>query len=237
MKNRLCVWLTAGLLALSLAGCGGNGQAAPEASEASGSAKSTETEALASEAEAQTSAAESEAAPEETEGGDAEEAAGQPTPVQKEINQTITDEELGYTITVKQAIIDIPFDDPSVWYDGYRTGVCVEVELKNDSEYTGGVFATDMSLLVNGEPVTTSLGRISTFQTYADENGLTSFDSSGVMQGESASGWLFYYFETGDGDNELGMRYSRPETEITVIGGQDGGTSSILPAQDFDITF
>ena len=220
MKKRIFALLLAGLLAVLLTACGEAG--VPEAS----SAPATQSSSTNS----------PEPSSEMTASSDGE-AVAQPTPTTKEINQTITDPELGYTITLKQAIIDIPFDDPDIWYNGYRTGVCIEVELKNDSEYTGGLFGTNLQLLVNGNPVTTNTARVSSFQTFADENNLTPLPSQGVLQGESASGWLFYYYETGSGDNELALRYSRPETEITVIGGPDGGTSSSLPAQDFDIPF
>lgn len=160
------------------------------------------------------------------------ETAEQPVPTTKEINETIVDSELGYTITVKQAIIDVPFDDPNIWYNGYRTGVAVEVELKNDSEYTGGLYASDLKLVVDGTPVNS----MSFCDTYASENGLEALTINGVQSGESASGWLFFYYTTGSGDNDLVLRYSRQETMITVIGGSEGGTSSTLPAQDFDIS-
>ena len=206
------------MLTVSLTACGGGGEQGGSSTAVSQSSS--------------TDSKESSTAPAES--GDGETAA-QPVPTRKEINQTITDPELGYTVTLKQAITDIPFDDPDIWNDGYRTGVCVEVELKNDSEYTGRLYGTDLELLVNGEPVHTSSSRISSFQTYADENNLTALTSSGVSQGESASGWLFYYYETCSGDNELKLRYSRDETKVTTIGGPDGGTSTTIPAQDFDI--
>lgn len=90
---------------------------------------------------------------------------------------------------------------------------------------------------VAGEEVTTTTGRISTFQAFADENGLTELPAEGAGQGETVSGWLFYYFDTGSGDNELALRYGREETEVSVIGGADGGSSYTIPAEDFDIAF
>lgn len=169
--------------------------------------------------------------------GDNEDKVSQPVPITKEINQTITDSELGYTITIKKAMLNIPFDadKQDLWYNGYRTGVCVEVELKNDSEYTGRLYDTDLQLVVNDTTVNTSSVRINTFQTFADENGLTACLSNGIQPGETASGWLFYYFDTGEGNNQLAMRYSRQETKITTIGGPNGGESSTLPAMNKDI--
>lgn len=158
------------------------------------------------------------------------ETAEQPVPTTKEINETIVDSELGYTITVKQAIIDVPFDDPNIWYNGYRTGVAVEVELKNDSEYTGGLYASDLKLVVNGTPVNSN----SFCKTYASENDLEALTINDVQSGESASGWLFFYYDTGSGDNDLVLRYSRQETTIVVIGDSENDTT--LPAQDFDIS-
>lgn len=162
-----------------------------------------------------------------------DETVAQPTPTTKEINQTITDTELGYTITLKQAIVDLPFDDPNIWYEGYRTGVCVEVEMKNDSEYTGGLYASSLKLLVDGTPASNT----NFFKNYADENNLSEISLNGAQSGESISGWMFFCFETGSGYDEMVFRYSRDETIITVIGGPDGGTNSTLPAQDFDIAF
>lgn len=146
MKKRIFALFLAGMLAVLLTACGG--ESGIETSSAS---------------EPQSSVASTEQSSEPFESSDGETPA-QPTPTQKEINQTITDPELGYTITLKQAIIDIPFDDPDIWYNGYRTGVCIEVELKNDSEYTGGLFSTDLKLLVNGEPVDTNSAASAVFR-------------------------------------------------------------------------
>lgn len=203
------------LLATTLVACGGTEQSpAPEPE----SVESVEAEADSTEE------------PEETE-------VSQPTPTTVEVNQSVTDEEIGYTITLKQAIVDIPFDDANIWADGYRTGVCVEVELTNNSEYVATLRGTDLYLLVDGEEVDTNMSRISTFQTFADENGLTALSSEGAGQGETISGWLFYYFDTGSGDNELALRYARMETEVSVIGGPEGGSSYTIPAENFDIAF
>lgn len=203
------------LLATTLVACGGTERSpAPE----SESVESVEAEADSTEE------------PEDTE-------TSQPTPTTVEVNQSVTDEELGYTITLKQAIVDIPFDDANIWADGYRTGVCVEVELTNNSEYVATLRGTDLYLLVDGEEVDTNMSRISTFQTFADENGLTALSSEGAGQGETISGWLFYYFDTGSGDNELALRYARMETEVSVIGGPEGGSSYTIPAENFDIAF
>ena len=111
------------------------------------------------------------------------------------------------------------------------------MELTNNSEYVATLRGTDLYLLVDGEEVDTNMSRISTFQTFADENGLTALPSEGAGQGETISGWLFYYFDTGSGDNELALRYARMETEVSVIGGPEGGSSYPLPAENFDIAF
>ncbi len=219
--KKLFALLLAGLMAVSLAACT-NGGDQGESTSAPQSSSSTDSTEPSSE-------------PTESSG---DETTAQPTPIKKEINQTVTDPELGYTITLKQAIVDIPFDDPSIWYNGYRTGVCVEVELKNDSKYSsGGLYDSDLKLLVNGTPVATNSARINSFKTYADENNLVALTTNGIQPGESASGWLFYYFETGSGDNELALRYSRQETKIIVLGDYDGKETSTLPAKDFDISF
>ncbi len=219
--KKLFALLLAGLIAVSLAACTSGGDQGESTSTPQSSSSTDGTEPSS----------------ESTESSD-DETTAQPTPIKKEINQTVTDPELGYTITLKQAIVDIPFDDPNIWYNGYRTGVCVEVELKSDSKYSsGGLYDSDLKLLVNGTPVATNSARINSFKTYADENNLAALTTDGIQPGESASGWLFYYFETGSGDNELALRYSRQETKITVIGGSDGGTTSTLPAKDFDIPF
>ena len=217
--------LLAGMMLVSLAACTGD----KREDEPVPFAQSSVTESVDTESDA----AEDDL-PESTASND-DETVKQPTPTTKEINQVITDPELGFTITVKQAIIDLPFDDPNIWYDGYRTGICVEVELKNDSEYATSLYDTDLDLYADGKFISTNGARIRNFQTYADENNLTALTSSGIASGESASGWLFYIFDTGAGDNELVLRYSRRETKITVIGGPDSGTSSILPAMDIDV--
>ena len=71
--------------------------------------------------------------------------------------------------------------------------------------------------------------------TTARNDNLTAPEGAG--QGETVSGWLFYYFDTGSGDNELALRYGREETEVSVIGDADGGSSYTIPAEDFDIAF
>ena len=216
IAKRLMGATAAVLLATSLAACGGTDQ----------TPATTETESDTESAE-----------PAEDLEEETEDTAEQPSPTTVEVNQSVTDEELGYTITLKQAIVDIPFDDADIWADGYRTGVAVEVELANNSEYVATLRDSDLCLLVDGEEVTTTTSRIGTFQTFADENGLTSLPNTGAGQGETISGWLFFYFETGSGDHEFALRYSREETEVSVIGGPDGGSSYTIPAEDFDIAF
>lgn len=213
---RLAGVTAAALLATSLVACGTTDQAPSSGAE-------TDTEV--SEAAEDLS--------EETE--DVEDTAEEPTPTTIEVNQSVTDEELGYTITLKQAIVDIPFDDADIWAGGYRTGAAVEVELTNNSEYVATLRESELSLLVNGEEVSLSSSRISTFQSFADENGLTALPMEGAGQGETITGWLFCYFDTGSGDDELALRYSREETEVSVIGGPEGGSSYTIPAEDFDI--
>ena len=215
VATRLAGVAATALLATSLVACGSTDQT-PAAPETQDEAESSET---------------AEDLSEETDEGATEE----PTPTTVEVNQSVTDDELGYTITLKQAIVDIPFDDADIWADGYRTGVAVEVELTNDSEYVATLRGTDLCLLVDGEEVDTNTSRISTFQTFADDNGLTALPSEGAGQGETISGWLFYYFDTGSGDNELALRYTREETEVSVIGGSEGGSSYTIPAENFDI--
>lgn len=222
MRNQRDTWTkiaasaTTALLAISLVGCGSTERTqAPEDS---------------------SSSADSSASVEEF-ADDTEATVEQPEPVEVEVNQTIVDEELGYTINFKQAIVDLPFDNANIWADGYRTGVGVEVELTNNSEYVAILYGSDLSLLVNGEKVSTIGNGISNFQTFADENGLVGLPTTGASQGESISGWLFYYFDTGSGDNELALRYSREETKVNVIGGADGGSNYMIPAENFDIPF
>ena len=216
IAKRLMGATAAVLLATSLAACGGTDQ----------TPATTETESGTESAE-----------PAEDLEEEAEDTAEQPSPTTVEVNQSVTDEELGYTITLKQAIVDIPFDDADIWADGYRTGVAIELELTNNSEYVATLRGTDLCLLADGEEVDTNMSRISTFQTFADDNGLTALPSEGAGQGETISGWLFYYFDTGSGDNELALRYARMETEVSVIGGPEGGSSYTIPAENFDITF
>lgn len=205
------------LLAISLVACGpAERTQAPEDSSSSADNSSSSAEELAD---------------------DTETTAEQPEPVEIEVDQTVVDEGVGYTIAFKRAIVDLPFDNANIWADGYRTGVCVEVELTNNSEYVTTLYGSDLDLLVNGEVVTTIGSGISNFQTFADENGLVALPDGGAGQGESISGWLFYYFDTGSGDNELALHYAREETKVSVIGGADGGSSYMIPAESFDIPF
>lgn len=213
--TKIGVFAAAATLAVSLVGCG--------------PAERTEAPAEPE------SSAESSASAEET-ADDTEAAAEQPEPVEIEVDQTIVDDQLGYTIAFKKAIIDLPFDNANIWADGYRTGVGVEVELTNNSEYVTILSGSDISLLVNGEKVNVVGGNgDSAFQTFAGENGLVGLPITGASQGESISGWLFYYFDTGSGDNELALRYTRQETKVNVIGGADGGSSYMIPAENFDV--
>lgn len=219
VATRLAGVAATALLATSLVACGSTDQT-PAATETQDEAESSEP---------------AEDLPEETETDEG--ATEEPAPTTVEVNQSVTDDELGYTITLKQAIVDIPFDDADIWADGYRTGVAVEVELTNNSEYVATLRGTDLCLLVDGEEVDTNTSRISTFQTFADDNGLAALPSEGAGQGETISGWLFYYFDTGSGDNDLALRYTREETEVSVIGGPEGGSSYTIPAENFDIAF
>ena len=202
-------------LALSLVACG-PAEKTQTSTDSSSSTASSSAEEVASSAKA---------------------AAEEPEPVTIEVNDTIVDEEIGYTIDFKQAIVDLPFDNANIWANGYRTGVAVEVELTNNSEYVTTLYGSDLCLLVNGEKVNAIGNGVSNFQTYADENGLVPLSINGAGQGESISGWIFYYFDTGSGNNELALRYARDETRVDVIGGAAGGTNYTIPAEDFDIDF
>jgi hypothetical protein len=224
--KKLFTVLLAGMMIVSLAACTGTNQ--EEASVPSPQSNVTESNVTESKV---TESDVTESDPPESTASRDDETVKQPTPITKEINQVMTDPELGFTITVKQAIIDIPFDDPNIWYNGYRTGICVEVELTNDSEYATSLYDHNLKLLVDGKSVSTNSARVGSFQAYADENNLAALGSNGIKSGESASGWLFYYFDTGAGNNELVLRYSRRETKIVVI----GGTDFTLPAMDVDV--
>lgn len=213
---RIAILAAIAALAIALVGCGPTEQAQDPADATSSADSSSSAEEIAD---------------------DTKTTAEQPEPKEVEVNQTIVDEELGYTIVFKQAIVDLPFDNANIWADGYRTGVGVEVELTNNSEYVTTLYGSDLCLLVNGEKVNAIGNGITNFQTFADNNGLVGLPTTGAGQGESISGWIFYYFDTGSGDNELALRYTREETKVDVIGGANGGSSYTIPAENFDIPF
>ena len=85
-------------IAIALVGCGPTEQAQDPADATSSADSSSSAEEIAD---------------------DTKTTAEQPEPKEVEVNQTIVDEELGYTIVFKQAIVDLPFDNANIWADGY----------------------------------------------------------------------------------------------------------------------
>ena len=146
-------------------------------------------------------------------------------PETKTINKSVTDSELGYTITVKKLVTNVPIDADSYYAtssNGY-VGVAVEVELKNHSEYTGGLYPSSLGLNVNGDGANRDS---SMFKDYIADNSITALGSSdSAARGTTKTGWLFFY--TTDELENLVFRYTRRETKI--IGGDT------IPAKNFDI--
>ena len=63
------------------------------------------------------------------------------------INETITDSELGYTITAKRAIFNVPFD--TLYQQESYKSVAVEVEIGNHSDYYNSFSAYGLELQIN----------------------------------------------------------------------------------------
>ncbi len=157
------------------------------------------------------------------------EPAAEPTPTTHEINQIITDEALGYTVVVKQAIIDIPYNNPDAWANGYRTAVAVEIELQNNSELTGYLNTSDVRLLVGDRKISPT---DSSFSNFADANNLEPFAVSGVTSGETATGWMFFSFETANATDGIFVVYTRDETRILDLSTSETVT---LPAMELSV--
>jgi hypothetical protein len=143
------------------------------------------------------------------------------------VNQTITDPELGYTITVKNVIRNIPID--STQADGFRsrnTGVGVEVDIANNSQYEAAFLMSSLSLIAGGQ---SRISGASIVREYVADNNLPILETFRVPHGETASGWLF--FTTDQDTSNMVFRYSRREVRVGVIFGEN----FTIPAQDFDI--
>jgi hypothetical protein len=138
------------------------------------------------------------------------------------VNKTIEDAELGYTITVKQAVLNIPFDEE---YHTDESAIAVEVEIKNDSQYTSSFYSSSIMLNINGEDKYTSDYSI---KNYIRKQNMDALPSS-VAQGKTATGWIYTTYKNTSGD--IAVSYSRPDTK--VYGGANSGTT--IPAKKAEV--
>ena len=143
--------------------------------------------------------------------------------IQKNVGETIVDEELGRTITVLEVVKNVPAD--YLGSDKYF-GVALKLRVERNSEMTliGGL---DFQLLVNGEKAKYAY-ITSSFSKYAEEQGWEELESN-IPNGESREGWII--FRVTDSNAELTFRYARPELPVTVFGGEN----YTIPAENFDI--
>lgn len=149
--------------------------------------------------------------------------AEQPNIETKTINKTITDPELGYTVTAKQVIFNVPFDE-SDGYDqaAYKKSLAVEVTVANNSEYYNSFSSSDLELTINGQ---SQYHGDYEFSEYISANSLTKLPMS-TSQGNSSTGWIFFSYDK-DLTGTISLTYDRSAATTT-----DGKT---IPAKKFNI--
>ncbi|MDR1032673.1 MAG: hypothetical protein LBL84_01525, partial [Candidatus Nomurabacteria bacterium] len=144
-------------------------------------------------------------------------------PVKKlSINETINDTDLGYIVTVKQAVMNIPFDDS---YHSDENAIAVELEIKNDSEYSSSFYTSSIKLNINGEDKYLSDYGI---KNYISQQNMSALPSS-VAQGKTATGWIYATYDATNGN--VVVAYNRSDTK--VYGGANNGTT--IPAKKAEI--
>lgn len=140
--------------------------------------------------------------------------------VEKSIDQKIVDEELGYTITVKRVMYNIPLDDD--WWAESSKSVAVEVEVDNHSLYMNSFSSYDLTININGQKVSNSRNY---FEKYIEEKDMVLLPDS-TARGSKSLGWiLFRYDDTLKG--EIKFIYERSEYKIT-----DGKS---VPAKNYTV--
>ncbi len=145
--------------------------------------------------------------------------------VERKIDKIIEEADLGYTINVKRAVFNIPFDgdDDPVYNEPSMSGlrredsynsVGIEIEIENLSRYTSSFSTYDFKLMLDGQEHEKS---DYAFANYIDDNRLTVLPPT-VTLGKKVNGWVFFQYEiTQAGTPEL--IYIRPALTI-----EDGTT-------------
>lgn len=137
------------------------------------------------------------------------------------VNEIISDSEMGYTIKVKRAIFNIPFDDG---FSSYDNAMAVEIEVENNSEYDNNFYTSDIGININGEDKYSDDYGIS---EYIQSNNMTELPMS-VAQGKKSSGWIFVQYN--DTNSDINLSYNRSAME--VFGSNE---DKIIPEKNVEI--
>jgi hypothetical protein len=140
------------------------------------------------------------------------------TPTEKKLDQTLTDPDVGYTIKVNRVIRNVPFNANASYASEGNVGVLIELTVTNASKLSGSIDAYDLEL-VTGTGATES-DYSYYFTEYATSKGYTFLSDQSVKTGDTATVWVAYNIPK-TAASSLKLRYDRPETKVTVIGGDD----------------
>ncbi|MGL4695942.1 hypothetical protein [Enterococcus larvae] len=149
--------------------------------------------------------------------------------LQKVIDQSFSDEEQGYTVTVQEMVTNIPGKREGDNYEGELFGVAIKVLVASTEKKLSSNFRGDFKLQVGNE-VVKPLSYFSYFSEYAEEQEWKQLDSS-VRSGETKEGWIIFALNIAEMDTPLTFRCDRSEIPVTVIGGDD----YTIPAEEFSI--
>lgn len=209
MKTRVPAVVAAALIGVgSLAACGGNDTVEPADPSTGSTATSPEAEETETSAEPDETATSAEAEEPTTDSGSAP--AGEAgTPVA--VDETITDDVMGDTITITHVMKGFPSTEfPAIAEDGGEF-VLVEVAVTAGDLYSGGVQG-GFSLLSDGE---TAGAATTILDGELAAAGMTPFD--GVDGGETGAGWVVFQVNVAKDSYEL--NYTR--SAATIIGSDD----------------
>ena len=152
------------------------------------------------------------------------------------IGKTIEDEDLGFSVIVKDVLFGIPVMSGAVvggsTYDASETsdyvGVAVRAEITNTGQYQE-IFGIDGLVMVADGIVSTNAD--SAYSGFVADNNLIVLSDVGV--GAPKTGWMFFVIKKGA--ENISFRYSRVAAEVTVED-EDGSSSVVVvPAKNFDV--
>lgn len=151
-----------------------------------------------------------------------------------EVDESVIDDELGYTVRIGRVLYDVPVDIGYVGASDQYVGVAIELELDNHTNISDSVLELrNLSLASGGMKM---MDRNAMFSEFIGANEASVVTDAG--SGQKISGLLFFYVPRSEGEGvEMVFSYDRPEIVIGVIGGTEEDQEKVIEAKEFTVAF